>query len=466
MNRWQKNFKAVFTIGERGGERGVDKIPKEQLTIEYPFSVNFFIDFGVYSTSATAQFQFINLSENDRARLWLDIGSIGKKYVELDFYAGYGDTMPLIFKGDVMECTSYRESGSTEWITEMNMLSAANFFRYGYLNATFTEGTTLEDILRLAVEGTDLKIGYVTPEIKPLPMNKTFIGQTIDLLGREYGGYNVFVSNNELNILGDNEVVPGEVEVITDSTGLLGTPKRANLFVELETMFAPEYKIAQVVSLLSQSMPDLNGAYKIQQIKHQGLISPSVAGKLTSKITLGQPRKSVGSDTQEEQSTSTPTTTTTTKGDFKEVQKIPEAAYQAPPKNPQWEKPLQYKRISDNYGNRIDPFTKKRRFHAGVDLTSPLNTPVYAASDGKITFTGWNDGYGKYIKIDHGKVNGVDLSSGYGHLNSISVSNGATVTKGQLIGKVGSTGQSTGPHLHFEIRENGSTVNPTKYIRF
>ena len=119
--------------------------------------------------------------------------------------------------------------------------------------------------------------------------------------------------------------------------------------------------------------------------------------------------------------------------------------------------------VTSKYGTRMHPIFKKLITHTGVDLGMPMGSPVKASNSGKVIFVGWYGGYGKVVIIDHGKINGVPVTTLYAHLSSYRVSNGATVTKGQIIGNVGSTGYSTGPHLHFEVRENGRHVNPAKY---
>ncbi len=120
-------------------------------------------------------------------------------------------------------------------------------------------------------------------------------------------------------------------------------------------------------------------------------------------------------------------------------------------------------RVTSPYGTRMHPIFKKRITHTGVDLGMPMGSPVKAANSGKVIFVGWYGGYGKVVIIDHGKINGVNVTTLYAHLSSYRVSNGVSVYKGQVIGNVGSTGYSTGPHLHFEVRENGRHVNPSKY---
>jgi murein DD-endopeptidase MepM/ murein hydrolase activator NlpD len=121
---------------------------------------------------------------------------------------------------------------------------------------------------------------------------------------------------------------------------------------------------------------------------------------------------------------------------------------------------VQGKRISSTYGWRIHPITGKRRFHDGLDIAANHGNSVYAYTDGRVIEAGWNGGYGNCVLIDHG--NG--LKTRYAHLSRINVKVGQKIKTGQKIGAVGSTGNSTGPHLHFEVIKNGKTQNPLNYL--
>jgi murein DD-endopeptidase MepM/ murein hydrolase activator NlpD len=118
------------------------------------------------------------------------------------------------------------------------------------------------------------------------------------------------------------------------------------------------------------------------------------------------------------------------------------------------------KRISSLFGYRIHPITGRRRFHDGLDIAAVTGKNVYAYTDGRVVETGWNGGYGNCILIDHG--NG--LKTRYAHLSKIFVRIGQRVGTGERIGAVGSSGNSTGPHLHFEVIKNGRTQNPLNYL--
>lgn len=120
-----------------------------------------------------------------------------------------------------------------------------------------------------------------------------------------------------------------------------------------------------------------------------------------------------------------------------------------------------YTRISDDYGNRMHPTLGVEKFHNGVDFAAPSGTAILAAYDGKVVGAAYNSSMGNYVMIDHGD----GLYTIYMHASKLYVSNGQTVSKGEKIAAVGSTGRSTGPHLHFSVRLNGNYVSPWNYLK-
>ena len=112
--------------------------------------------------------------------------------------------------------------------------------------------------------------------------------------------------------------------------------------------------------------------------------------------------------------------------------------------------------ITSGYGARRHPILGYMRMHAGVDFGAGWGAPIYAATDGRVSYAGWHGGHGNYVRLEHGG----GIGTGYGHMSRIAVSSGTSVRRGQVIGYVGSTGLSTGPHLHYEMYRNGQTVNP------
>ncbi len=121
-------------------------------------------------------------------------------------------------------------------------------------------------------------------------------------------------------------------------------------------------------------------------------------------------------------------------------------------------------RITSPFGWRTHPIFKSRTFHSGVDIGGPNYGNIHASNSGRVIYTGWYGGYGKVVIIDHGVVNNKPTTTLYAHMSSITVRNGQNVNKGQVIGHEGTTGYSTGPHCHFEVRINGKPNNPLNYI--
>lgn len=123
--------------------------------------------------------------------------------------------------------------------------------------------------------------------------------------------------------------------------------------------------------------------------------------------------------------------------------------------------PVRYRRVSSVYGWRRHPILRVRRYHDGYDMVAPYGAPVYAGEAGVVVQAGWEGHYGKVVKIRHNKTTTL-----YGHLSKIYVKEGQKVKRKQLIGRVGSTGLSTGPHLHFEVRSNatGKSQDPRRYL--
>lgn len=117
-------------------------------------------------------------------------------------------------------------------------------------------------------------------------------------------------------------------------------------------------------------------------------------------------------------------------------------------------------RISSGFGARLSPFTKERSYHYGVDIAGPYGTPILAVADGTVTYSGWRNGYGWFIIINH--ANGYQTA--YGHNSKLLVNSGQRVKRGDKIALIGNTGRTTGIHCHFEVRINGDHRNPMPYL--
>jgi murein DD-endopeptidase MepM/ murein hydrolase activator NlpD len=116
--------------------------------------------------------------------------------------------------------------------------------------------------------------------------------------------------------------------------------------------------------------------------------------------------------------------------------------------------------LTDGFGGRSDPFTGQREFHSGLDISTEKGQPIYATANGTVQSAGWGNAYGNMVVLDHG----FGLSTRYAHLSRFNVRQGDTVTRGDVIGFVGSTGRATGDHVHYEVLANGETLNPLRFL--
>ncbi len=116
--------------------------------------------------------------------------------------------------------------------------------------------------------------------------------------------------------------------------------------------------------------------------------------------------------------------------------------------------------LTSNFGVRSDPFNGGARMHKGIDIPGPVGTPIYATADGIVSRAGWASGYGNLVQISHG--NGMETR--YGHMSKLIVAPNSYVRRGQIIGLMGSTGRSTGSHLHYEVRVDGAAINPIPFV--
>lgn len=124
-------------------------------------------------------------------------------------------------------------------------------------------------------------------------------------------------------------------------------------------------------------------------------------------------------------------------------------------------RPINEMRMSSSFGTRSDPFNGRRARHNGIDIAVPAGTPIYATADGVVGRAQWVGGYGNYAEIDHGN----SIQTRYGHMSQTAVVSGQRIRRGDIVGFVGSTGRSTGNHLHYEVRIAGAPVNPIPFIQ-
>jgi murein DD-endopeptidase MepM/ murein hydrolase activator NlpD len=223
---------------------------------------------------------------------------------------------------------------------------------------------------------------------------------------------------------------------------------------------------AQIAPAVPQDIARLAAEteYRVRQIEErQKVLAAMIAGqKVDPEVIakLGYSIPATGSGAQGGPFDSASKADPTFKSLFtswKKLDNLTESAIAVPS-----DKPVKTAEFTSGYGIRSDPFQGRAAKHAGIDLAAPIGTPIYATADGVITDAGYNNGgYGNLIKVDHGR----GIETRYGHLSAILVHAGDRITRGQLIGRMGSTGRSTGSHLHYEVRIDGRAVNPIPFMK-
>lgn len=310
---------------------------------------------------------------------------------------------------------------------------------------------------------------HSTPVVERLPQTEiaaTAHSQTptpplsSDEIGTQPTPINVFAS--DVATVGDKtqiSSVPAQVEPPEFSVTILVPPPLTQIVKRQSVKKLPRFAKVKAIPVVAipTSVPRTNvtpvsvtPTFAPRANMAQTSVTPTLAPKTTILPVVNIPR------------TSTPTTVT------EPFVKPPAAVATSPdPANSDIIYPLlRPAPVTSRYGWRTHPLTGTRRFHSGIDIAAATGTPVVATGSGTVVSAGWKSGYGKVIVIQHDD----DLQTLYGHLSEISVQAGQTLAQGTVIGKVGSTGNSTGPHLHFEKRAPNAdgwvAVDPTEEIKY
>lgn len=302
MQKFDRNYKLTFQIGEiQRHQIGVDvtgapryqydydkQVYSEEIEIDYPLTCNFSIKRDTYSQVNTGHFQILGLKETTRTKLYKDRDNV-TKFVRVQFNAGYGDNLSLCFSGTVKECYSTKDSGATEFRTDIEAWDGGFGIYWGHTDRTLGRYVKSTDILNiLTSDFKSLQIGGISDKIKvnETLRDKHFIGKTWDCL-RDFVNGNMFIDNEKIYfMMTDTDVRQGELMELDVDSGLLSSPKRRDTVIEVELLFEPRVVVGQQIVLTSQSVPYLNGTYKILGIEHNGTISGAVGGRLTTKLSL------------------------------------------------------------------------------------------------------------------------------------------------------------------------------------
>ncbi len=444
--------------------------PEGEVIIKLPIACKMSITRSTMSDSTGASIQIYNLAPSTRNKIHQDMYVYDKekwKYVLIE--AGYGneESMSLIFKGRMLQAYSHKAGGQTDIITEIQA-QALDVFDCNF-SQTFAAGTSVRDIIKTVAAQTNCKhvnMGNINGIIQT---PTTCSGNALDVINTFAGG-SAFIDNGILNVLLNNECIDVPVPVISDDSILLETPQRREAGLSVKMMFMPDLIVAQLLEIKSRVFSDFNGQYIVLGFTHDLMFSKSEAGTRTTTcdlwvgVNLPNSELSVTGQTTQQNTDGTvtggaaPITT-----NFVKVKDENTTPVNPQPVNTKWIMPCKG-RITSGYGWRPQPAKGASSGHSGIDIGVPIGTPIKAIADGKVISTGPAKGYGYWVRLDHGDINGKNIKSEYGHISRWCVSYGQKVKQGQIIAYSGNTGISTGPHLHLTIRVNDSPVNPLTFV--
>ena len=273
MEKFNRSFKMFIDTNDGG-----------QLELGLPFSVDFNIVRNTLSSANVATFRIYNLNETNRRRIAKDRYDFDL-FKKILFVAGYNDDVPTCFNGSVTRCYSVRQG--TNVITTIEAFDAG----YAYANATLKDAQYPSGTLRRSiVEDMILKLkdfgvekGTIGNIEGSISRGNSYDGPIIKTLAELTGGA-FFIDNGKAHVLRENETKTGSLQVIKSSSGLIDTPIRENATIEFNIIFEPRLVIGQKIILDSVINPDINQAYKITSLSHQGMISSSVAGTAKTKV--------------------------------------------------------------------------------------------------------------------------------------------------------------------------------------
>lgn len=259
--------------------------PTDYVVIDYPISIDFDIDRGVGSSLfARGSFSVYNLSAQTRRFLFHDIFDV-ERFMRVQFFAGYGDSLKLLFDGKITTCYSSRQG--VDIVTQIVAQEMAPL--NPFISLVFPKGTKKSAIIKTVIGNyLSCKSGTISlTDNQDVEMQSDYTaeGSAYFLLNKMTEG-KWFQTGQTINVLQDNDTLTGLIQQLTPETGLINTPRRANQWLEADMIFTPEMVLGQRVKLADSIEPVWNGDFKVNRMHHSGNISPTKAGRATTKLQL------------------------------------------------------------------------------------------------------------------------------------------------------------------------------------
>lgn len=279
-----------------GFESSIKNSTPDTIRIKNPITIDFSIHRRAMASSNVANIKIYNLSEATRNLLYKDFTDF-LCMRKITLRAGYEEPLPIILEGNVLWCISYRMAGSTDFITEIEAFdysfatvnSYSKISRQNKIQKQEIVDQLVKDICAMGPQEARVRRGAIRTFAGEV-YNSVMMGNSWELL-RQWTDHSCFIDNGTLNILNDNEYFGDTAFLIDSFSGLLGTPKRSEGYVEVEMLFEPSILIGQMARLDSESQTMFNGDYKVVGILHEGRISGAMGGSCSTKVSLWNFRK-------------------------------------------------------------------------------------------------------------------------------------------------------------------------------
>lgn len=254
----------------------------ELIIIESPLTLNFSIERSTMSSVNSAQLTVLNLSKKVRSRIFQDRFS-NVDYKRIVLQAGYGKQLSTVFIGNIFQANSFRNGNDIVTFIDAR---DGGFDTTGTITSKTVEGGTVKETVQSLIgefaNVTEGKIGDIEGDFKkPVVLD----GNTFELI-KKYTKERAFIDLEELNVLNENEVIVGDVPLLTSANGLLSTPRREDAYLTVETIFEPRIVMGQLLGIKSDIASEFDGQYKVIGVKHQGVISGAVGGECKSTFEL------------------------------------------------------------------------------------------------------------------------------------------------------------------------------------
>ncbi len=262
----------------------------EVVTIFSPLTIEFNVVRNTLASANTASFSVKNLNPETRSKIYKDLYDV-ETFRAVQFFAGYDDLnpgapLPMLFNGTIKSAYNERASGSVEFSTDIECFDG-QLSAFDTINLNVKKGTPLKEIMKDVtksmkdIDSFTIGSGYNQKTYR----GTSLLGNPKDYL-RTLSNQRYFVDSRGVYILAENEVLEGSIKKIGPENGLLGSPRRQELFVEVDMLFEPRLKPAQLIELESTSTPEHNGFYKVVGFRHSGTISGAEGGTALTNVTL------------------------------------------------------------------------------------------------------------------------------------------------------------------------------------